>query len=307
MGRIAFIINPQSGNGATGREWRAIASRFHDRLGDFGELYTSKPMEAVKLTRKALEGGAQTIVAVGGDGTTNEVVNGFFDESGHPINGNAALAVLPRGTGSDFLRTFHTQNTVEAVSGRIASGKPKRLDVGRMTYIDHEGHQRVRHFANIASFGSSGLIDRHVNRSTKIFGGKASFAIGAVKGLLSWKDQLVRVRFDDGPWEEMEITCLSVANGQYFGGGMWVAPNAKTDDGLFDVTIWRGYTLLDFITRAKRIYDGSHVELEGTRTLRARKVEAVCDEECLLDMDGEAPGRLPATFEILPGAISLLA
>src|SRR5690606_10307306 len=111
----------------------------------------------------------------------------------------------------------------------------------------------------------------------------------------------------DGPWDTMPITCIAVANGQYFGGGMKVAPGARTDDGLFDVTIWSGYGLADFVLQARRLYDGSHVRLPGTRTLRARKVEIESDAEVLLDVDGEAPGRVPARFEIVPGAIELLA
>lgn len=305
--RVVFVINPSSGNGATGREWRAIASRIRERIGDFGELYTTRPLEATELSRHALENGADVVVAVGGDGTTNEVVNGFFGADGKPIRPGATLAVLPRGTGSDFLKTFGSSNTVEALAARLEAGKPRKLDVGRLTYVDDAGETRTRYFVNIASFGSSGRIDRYVNRTTKAFGGKASFVLGSLRGLLTWKDQRVAVRFDDGPWEEMEITCLAVANGQYFGGGMWVAPEARTDDGLFDVTIWSGYTLADFVTKSRRLYDGSHVELEGTRTLRARKVEARCDEACLLDVDGEAPGRLPATMEIVPGSLTLLA
>ena len=88
---------------------------------------------------------------------------------------------------------------------------------------------------------------------------------------------------------------------------MWVAPEARTDDGLFDVTIWSGYTLLDFVTKSRKIYDGRHTSMPGTRTLRARRVEARFDAECLLDVDGEAPGRLPATFAIVPGALPFLA
>lgn len=305
--RVVFVINPSSGNGATGREWRAIASRIHERIGEFGELYTTRPLEATQLAQRALAGGAEIVVAVGGDGTTNEVVNGFFGPDGKPVRPGATLAVLPRGTGSDFLRTFTKATGVEALAARLAAGKTRRLDVGKLTYVDHGGETRSRHFVNIASFGSSGLIDRYVNGATKAFGGKVSFALGAVRGLAAWKDQRVQLRFDDGPWEEQDITCVAIANGQYFGGGMWVAPEARTDDGLFDVTIWSGYTLLDFVTKSRKIYDGRHTQMPGTRTLRARKVEARCAEECLLDVDGEAPGRLPATFEIVPGPITLLA
>lgn len=304
--KIVFIVNPTSGGGATGRQWRALATKLHAKVPDFGELFTSRPGEATELARLALERGADVVVAVGGDGTANEVVNGFFTEAGEVVRPGAALAVFPRGTGSDFLRTFGGEHEVESVGARIAWATPRPLDVGLVEFQDLDGATRRRYFLNVASVGVSGLIDRYVNRTRKTFGGRASFAIGALRGLLAYSDRRCRVRFDDGPWEEVDVTCLAVANGKYFGGGMKVAPAAEVDDGHFDVTLWSGYGLGDFVRKGGKLYDGRHVELDGTRTLRARKVEVTCEEECLLDLDGEAPGKAPATFEILPRAIHLL-
>lgn len=305
--KIVFVVNPRSGAGATGRQWRSLASQLRRTVGDFGELFTSGPGEGTALARHALMRSADVVVAVGGDGTTNEIVNGFFDEDGQLVRPGASLAVLPRGTGSDFLRTFSSEVGAEAVARRLAYGEPRPLDVGRVRFLDSLGEERVRHFVNVASFGASGLIDTYVNQGSKVLGGRLSFALGSLRGLLEYSDRRCQVRFDDGEWEELDVTCLAVANGQYFGGGMRVAPEARVDDGLFDVTIWTGYGLGDFVIKGKKLYDGSHVDLAGTRTLRARKVEARCDETCLLDVDGEAPGQLPATFEILPGALSILA
>ncbi|AKU89908.1 diacylglycerol/lipid kinase family protein [Vulgatibacter incomptus] len=306
--KVVFIVNPKSGNGATGRQWRSLASGLRAQVGDFGELFTTRPQEATALARHALEGGADVVVAVGGDGTINEVLNGFFADDGTPVRQGAALSVLPRGTGSDFLRSLgFASGDAASIGARLAAGRRRQLDVGLVTYERDDGRLERRYFANVASFGTSGLVDRYVNRATKVLGGKASFTIGAVRGLLAYEDRRCRVRFDDGPWEELDITCLAVANGRFFGGGMMVAPDAKMDDGLFDVTIWSGFGLSDFVFQRGRIYDGRHVELKGTRTLRAKRIEATCAEECLLDIDGEAPGRLPSTFEILPGALDLIA
>jgi YegS/Rv2252/BmrU family lipid kinase len=307
MRKVVFIVNPNSAGGATGRQWRSIGARFRDRLGDFGELFTARPMDAVLLARRALEDGADVVVAVGGDGTVNEVANGFFTEGGHVVRPGAALAVLPQGTGGDFKRTFRWHEGVDATVARLAAGQEKPLDVGRLTFTAHDGSTCTRHFVNIASFGSSGLVDRYVNSTTKVLGGKASFAIGSLRGMMSWKDRRVRLRFDGGAPEEMSITVVAVANGQYFGGGMWVAPEARTDDGVLDVTIWSGYRLVDFVIRSRMIYDGRHLQLPGTTTRKARRVEATSDDEVLLDVDGEQPGRLPASFEILPGAIRIVA
>jgi diacylglycerol kinase family enzyme len=131
--------------------------------------------------------------------------------------------------------------------------------------------------------------------------------LASARALLSWSDRPVRWRADEGPWQEERLTALSVCNGRYFGGGMRVAPDARMDDGLFDVVVWKGLGLADFVTKKRMLYDGTHVELPNTRVLRARTVEAEPLEgaEVPLDVDGEAPGFLPARFSILPGALRI--
>jgi diacylglycerol kinase family enzyme len=150
-------------------------------------------------------------------------------------------------------------------------------------------------------------VDREVNESSKALGGKLSFMFGSMKALLKYRDQKVRFRCDDTPAQMATVTAIAVANGRSFGGGMMVAPDADTSDGLFDVTIWSGYGLMDFAIKSKAIYDGSHVNFPGTRRLQCRRFEAESAEgsEVLLDVDGEQPGRLPCRMEILPGAIRL--
>jgi diacylglycerol kinase family enzyme len=129
--------------------------------------------------------------------------------------------------------------------------------------------------------------------------------LGSLKALTKYRDQQVRVRFDDGPVERLPVTTLSVANGRYFGGGLKVAPQADVSDGLFDVTIWSGYGLTDFVLRSAAVYSGDHVRWKGTRTLRCTRVTAESDEHVLIDCDGEQPGRLPCTMTLLPAAIRL--
>jgi diacylglycerol kinase family enzyme len=129
--------------------------------------------------------------------------------------------------------------------------------------------------------------------------------IASAKALVGWSDQRVRWRADGGAWQEQAITALSVCNGRFFGGGMQVAPDARIDDGLFDVVVWSGLRIADFVTKRSMLYDGTHVKLPNTHVLRARAVEAepLDDAAVLLDVDGEQPGRLPARFSILPGAL----
>lgn len=302
--RTFLVVNPESAGGTTGRRWPEIHAQVLRALGEGAEhAFTERPMHAADLTAEALRNGFRRIVAVGGDGTLNEVVNGFF-RSGAPVPPDACLALVPRGTGGDFRRTFGLNGSLRECCARL-QGAVRPLDVGRVRFTRPDGTPGERYFVNVASFGASGQVDRAVNTGSKALGGKVSFFVASVRTLLGWKDQTVRVRFDGGPEETLGITTLAVANGQYFGGGMRVAPEADPSDGQLDVTIWSGYHLKDFALKSASVYDGRHVRWAGTRTLRCRRLEATSEEEVLLDVDGEQPGRLPATFEVLPGALRI--
>jgi len=299
-----FVVNPKSANGATGRRWGELAAQIARTLSDFGVEFTKGPMDAAALARQAVKSGYECVVAVGGDGTINEVTNGFF-ENDKAINPNAALGVLPRGTGGDFRKTFGWDLDFEAAVQRLKTPDTRPFDVGRLEYVAHDGSKQVRYFANICSFGVSGVVDDEVNRTSKALGGKLSFMWGSLKALTKYKDQVVQVSFDGRPAEAIPVTTLSVANGKYFGGGMKVAPEADVSDGQFDVTIWSGYGLSDFVLKSAGIYSGDHVNWHRTRTLRCRDVVADSQEKVLIDCDGEQPGRLPCRMTLLPAAIRL--
>lgn len=304
--RPYFVVNPGSANGQTGRRWPELSARIARVVGEYGHGFTTGPMDAARLTRQALMDGYDCIVAVGGDGTINEVVNGYFHE-GTCINSQAPLAVLPRGTGGDFLKTFGWDNDMDAALARVTSETSTPLDVGLLHYVRSDGREADRYFVNICSFGVSGLVDQEVNKRSKVLGGKLSFMVASVRALIKYKDAHIRIRADERAPEELNVTTLAVGNGKYFGGGMKVAPDANPSDGLFDVTIWSGYTLADFALKTKAIYDGSHVDLTGTRRFRCKELEAesVDGSEVLLDLDGEQPGRLPCKVMVLPAHLRL--
>ncbi len=302
--KVYLVVNPKSANGETGRAWDSIFAQVKRTVPSAEAALTQGPMHAARLAKDALKAGFDCITAVGGDGTINEVVNGFF-ENGKAINPNAALAVLPQGTGGDFRKTPGWGPDVASAIARLGTDRTEPFDVGVVDFISHDGSKASRYFANICSFGASGKVDREVNRTTKRLGGKASFMLGSVKALLRYKDATCRVSLDGKPAQVMSVTTLSVANGKYFGGGMKVCPNALTNDGIFDVTLWSGYTLADFALRQGRIYDGTHVTMKGTSTMRCTTLRAESDEEVLIDCDGEQPGRLPCEMRLLPAAIRL--
>lgn len=302
--KTVFIVNPKSANGTTGRRWGELGALVARAIPDSAVEFTRAPMEAATLAARALERGATRIVAVGGDGTLNEVINGFFKD-GKPVNPEAAVGVLPRGTGGDFRRTFGWEADLEAAVRRVAGGATRSLDVGLLEYASHAGPTAQRCFVNVCSFGVSGLVDAEVNATSKALGGRISFLWGSLKAMAKYRDLPLRASFDGGPQERLTVTALAVANGRYFGGGMMVAPDADVSDGLFDVTVWSGYGLTDFVFKASGLYSGAHVRWPGTRTVRCRTVTLEADERVLVDCDGEQPGTLPARVTMLPAALRL--
>ncbi len=307
-----LIVNPASGGGRTGRHFDAIASAVRAALGDFDFSFTRRRGDGVFLARAVARAGANLVVAVGGDGTASEVIDGLVQEgpsaaqgSGVPLRSEVTFGFIPRGTGGDLRRTLdYPEDTAEAAL-LLSAGAERTLDLGRVEFMGHDGRPQVRHFVNVAGFGISGRVVQRVERMGKALGGRGTFMVASARALLDWRDQAVRWRVDGGPWREDRITAVSVCNGRFFGGGMMVAPAALMDDGLFDVTVWQGFHLRDFVLKRSMLYDGQHVRLPNTRTLRAAVLEAepLDPAPVLLDVDGEQPGMLPARFVILPGAL----
>jgi len=313
-----LVINPSSAAGATGRHFDDISQAVRREVGDHGHAFTERPMHAAEITRKALFDGHDLIVAVGGDGTINEVVNGFFapavpGEEPRALGSSAALGLLPRGTGGDLRRSVGLNGNLLACAARL-KGERRPIDVGRVDFIGHDGKPASRLFLNVGEAGVGARVVDLANKSSKLLGGKITFMLASLRALTGWRDLAVRASFDGGPAEELDVTTLAVANGRYFGGGMMVAPEASLEDGLFHVTIWRGFTLTDFVLKSGSMYDGTHVKLAGTRTLTARTIQLEPGRSAtepalpvLIEVDGEQIGRLPATFSLLPGALQIVS
>lgn len=307
--RTVLVVNPSAQNGQLGRRWPELAADLRRELGAFEEAMTKEPGDATRLTREALDSGAGAVVAVGGDGTINEVVNGFF-EGDRPVAPDALLGILPFGTGGDFRKTIPLPRDTREAARVLASRKSRVIDVGHLELTGADGRPLRRIFINIASFGMSGLVDEYVNKASKRLGGRLSFMLATARAGLSYENQRVRLVFDDDDSAPADLTIntVAVANGRYFGGGMFVAPQAELDDGQFDVVALGDMGKLDFLRHGRKIYAGTHLGLDKVSQRRARLVRAepVGGEPVRLDVDGETPGVLPATFRVLPAALRLV-
>lgn len=305
--RLMVVANPRAAGGAVAQRWPEIQAAMTSLIGPFDFNMTDSPMAATRLTRQALREGYDLIASLGGDGTHNETVNGFF-EADRLINPQAALAIIPCGTGGDFRKTLGYGHDIHEAIQHLVDGAPSPCDLGRMRFVRHDGTPGSRHFLNIASFGISGLVDAKVNHSPKLLRGPSAFVFGLMRAVAEFTPQAVQLNIDDRFDLQATINTVAVANGRCFGGGMMVAPHAEIDDGLFDLVIIRDMPLPQLTLNTIRLFKGRHLASPHVSHLRARTITASPvdpQEAVLIDIDGEAPGRLPASFTILPNAIKI--
>src|SRR5437867_182203 len=300
---IVGVANPEAGKGRARRYARRL-----DRVLRAGGLssvirFTSAPLDAMRLTREAIDSGAKTVLAIGGDGTVNEVINGFLQAGGSNV---AQLALAPVGTGTDFARTLGQGGDAGEVLARLQRGRRRAIDLGFVDFTDLEGKRASRYFVNIAEFGSGGAVVDRVNRTTKILGGRMSFLLAILSTLPKYRNRIARWRIDGGPWIEAVVNNFVVANGRFFGGGLMPAPYAELDDGALDVVVIDD---VDFKTVRHHLNDlrrGTHVGLKLVRYVRARVVETEGTDGALVDLDGELVGVDPTHFVCVPRAIDVL-
>jgi len=308
-GPIVGIVNPRSAGGATGARFRNLADIFEyymqKEAARISWKLTCKPGHAIILTRTALEQGAGVILSVGGDGTHSDVVKGFFTKAGQPINPNAKLAVIPRGTGGDFSKSLGIGPDADDGIRAFMNGSTAAIDAGRLEYLDDQGNEKRSHFINIMSMGLSGKVTRLANRGPKWMGGPAVYALATLRALCTYKNKPLLISKNDGPVEESKLCMLAVANGRYFGGGMKIAPDALLDDGLLDITCVGDLGLMDFLLKSHHLYRGTHLSLNGFSCSRTEKIHVGCDSETIIEVDGEDPGRLPITASVVPNAITV--
>jgi diacylglycerol kinase (ATP) len=290
-----FLVNPASDNGATGKRWPELAHRAA-RLGLTGEtLFSERPGHLTELARSAVDGGATLVVAVGGDGTLNEVVNGI---AGLDVD----VATIPLGTGMDFGRTHGIPTKFEDAVRVALTGTPRTIDAGRVSFRTWGGEDAQRWFANVGSVGMSGAVAQRANGMSKAMGGKATFFYALTRVFLEWENTDVTVRFD-GEERRGRMHDVIVANGVWHGGGMMLAPDARPDDGAFDVVMIGDVGKVDFLTTAPKLYKGKHVNHPKIEVVRTARVEVDAAEHLPIELDGEQVGTTPATFEVVPGAV----
>lgn len=306
--KTALIVNPQSGGGNTGRAWSSIRGTIERALGACDVRMTERPGHGIELAKKAAGAGAELVIAVGGDGTIHEVVNGLMTAPGET---KPELGIIGQGTGGDFRKTLGIEHRLDRYIDAIASGKKRKIDVGKFSGGGKDEH----YFVNILSAGMGGLVDKYVATAPRALGGKAAYFGASLKALLT--AQLGHVRCTvtrDGKTEEHALRSymIAICNGRFFGGGMKVAPMADAGDATLELVALGATSKIGFALTSGSIYSGDHVRQPGTVHLRGQKfrlelVNSSAKDVYLLDVDGEPMGGLPLDVEIVPQALTLRA
>jgi YegS/Rv2252/BmrU family lipid kinase len=307
--RPQIIINPESDKGRTGKRWKHIKEALRSIFNEYRYEFTEKPSHATEISRSAIMEGAELIVGIGGDGTMNEIANGFF-ENDRILNPDTALGVVPSGTGSDLSRSLRIPQNLKNALKLITEVPSHSIDAGKVTYHDHGGMMRERMFLNISDFGIGGEVVRHMNMK-KMERKKSSYMRSSLTTFLHYKNKKLRIKVDGQDLPEDEYMIGAIANGQVFGKGMKAAPDAELDDGLFDVLLVKGMKLFEFLRTMRRLYSGTHLPHPRIDLLRSRSVEVTsppgADQEVYIEVDGEQVGKVPVNFEVLPQCFPIKA
>ncbi len=302
------IVNPKSAGGSTESGWAGVASNLRTHFGAFQVAFTKKHGDGLVLAKRGAESGRTFIIACGGDGTINEVANGILESEK-----DVELGVLPSGTGGDFRRTLGMPNDSRDAAQALRDGSTKLIDAGKVTFLNHENKQVSRYFLNVASFGLSASIIERVKTTTSLnwlpndlLRGKTSFALSTLQEVLGLNFITVRVKIDGKAEKSLNTINFCVCNSRFFGGGMKIAPDAQINDGLLDVVNIGDIKTAKIILNAYKLYNGTHIDLAEVKSTKATHVEVSPfdkHQEIHIEIDGELPGRLPATFEIVPNAL----
>ena len=309
-----LIVNPRAGGGRTGSLFAKMQDPIERSLGGFDVTFTERGRHAVEIAKDAALAGRETVIAVGGDGSIHEVVSGLMAARGEGAK-STRLGIIGQGTGGDFRKTLGIEHRLDQYCAAIAGGKTRAVDVGRFSYLDHNEESSSSFFINILSIGMGGLVDQYVADASRALGGTVAYFAASLKGLIHSEIGVLNCTIHEGASsrrEEIHSRMLAICNGRYFGSGMFVAPMAELDDGLFEVVDLGSASRLNFAMGSSKIYTGAHLKSPETKHFRCDKitielVNKSIHDKYLLDVDGEPLGKLPLEVEVMPRALEVFA
>lgn len=309
-GKIFVVVNPAAGGGLGRYHWRRISEELRKRAGAFEYEETTSISHGRVLAFDAARAGNTVIIAYGGDGTIHEVVNGIQDSGASP---KPALGILCVGTGGDLIKTLGIPKKMPDQLRILLANKRRLIDLGRVEYTNIEGKREERTFINIVDAGVGAEVVRSLRRSRNFFGRKIAYLTSTLGSYLKWDPREIQITTDHpdrlenrAGWPRRFLSVV-IANGRYFGGGMPIAPTADLSDGFFDLVTVGEMGPIKALLAVPLLYSRQMVRLPNVHTDRAKRISLISERRVDLDIDGEPIGSLPATFEILPAALEVIA
>lgn len=303
LGRPLVVVNPAAGGGRAD-VLRRLTAALEARGVDHDVVLTAGPGHASELVRSAvLDDGRRYLVAVGGDGTVHEVVNGMVDaERGRAHAGDLVLGVVSGGSGCDLVRTFGLDRAPEVLADHLATDTTLPLDLGRLSLTGPDGRPRSAVFANVAEAGFGGQVTAVANRLPARLG-PSRYAAGIVAAWGRFRRVVTTVTVDGGTRTE-PVCNVIVANGQFAGGGLHLAPRALPTDGRFSVQSWGG-SVTDVVRASRQLRTGAHLARDDVREWTSTRVTVDAAHPLVVEADGEVLGTTPLEVEVLPGIIAI--
>lgn len=299
------LVNTNAGGKRAEKDWPEIEALLTNSGLTFKVVFTKHHLHAIELTREFMSQGYRNFIAVGGDGTINEVVNGIcmFSEA---LLQEVKLGVIMIGTGNDWGKMFNIPNDYAQAVELIKKQNIHFQDVGKTSFF--KGDDKIdRYFINAAGIGFDALVVERVNKAKdKGNASKLAYLQTLFTSLIKYKSTKARIKIGDDNWFHSNIFTMSVGIGKFCGGGMQQVPDAIDDDGLFDVTLVNQIRKTKIVRKIKKLYDGTIKEMKEIDSFRARKVEVDSSVDLLLQVDGESLGHAPFTFEIIENRLGIL-
>jgi YegS/Rv2252/BmrU family lipid kinase len=303
--RWMIIVNPKAGSGYGLRHWPIISNKLNSCDVDFTCVFTEKKFHAVELTVKSVNDGFRKIVVVGGDGTVNEVVNGLFIQK-KTAPADITLAVIPVGTGNDWVRMLGIPRTYNDAVKSICAERTILQDVGVISYWESMVQQR-RYMANVAGIGFDAIVNCRYNRLKDAgYTSKSLYLISMAFALFGYKAKYFRVEVDGKLFFNSRLFNGVVGVGKYNGGGMLPMPAAIVDDGLLDITLIRRMSLYRFFTNVKRLFNGTIYGFSKVSAAQGANISISSIPPSPIEIDGEACGYSPFSISILPKSIRVV-
>jgi len=302
-GEWLIIVNPNAGHEKGKKDWARISALLKKYKIEYVSYFTTRRRHAIELTIEGIGNGYRKILAVGGDGTMNEVVNGVFSQEYCPTE-HISLGMITVGTGNDWGRMFGIPTDYEEAVRIISAGQIRLQDTGIVTY--YNGIRREsRYFLNIAGLGFDAVVTRRTNiQKDKGHKGKAIYFLNLLRSLLFYRHTVTSVAID-GKIIQDDVFTISIGIGRFSGGGMMQTPNAIPDDGLFDITIIKKIRKGDVVMSLKMLYDGTILEHPRISGYVGKEILIDSDPLIHLEADGESLGHSPIEFRILPKSVNI--